>query len=464
MTMVRLRAQDFLDTLKHDGIGAALGRLRGSRGVGRGTGFSLLAWLGRLPSGMSVPDGLPPVIIASLSLVIVIGGVIGLLGVTAGSDRPIPAPVIHLDIPFPELIVHDVSSPEMDPGAGTVHTTSASGDIPHTETNANADADSEADTVTATRQRPRTSPGLPPGGPTFTPETEIALPRAPDPALIEKSDTGPLPVIAPDGREAWRVYARPFSDPYQRPRIGILIAGLGMSQSATLTAVQQLPGAVSLGFNPYARKLQDWIDQARAAGHEVMLELPMEPVNYPDDDPGPHTLLTNLDANANLERTEWLLSRFTGYVGVTNYMGSKFTTSPDALRPVLNGLQRRGLMFLDTRSSVHSVAGQVANEIGLVQAVNNRFLDNKASRSAIDARLAELERIARASGSAIGIAFPYPVSIERIAAWAETLESRGLVLAPISNLATRGVMSGPVANAEGESGGGGGGETPSHHE
>ncbi|NQV22359.1 MAG: divergent polysaccharide deacetylase family protein [Rhodospirillales bacterium] len=452
LTMVRLRVQDFLDTLKHDGIVAAIGRLGGSRGVGRGTGFSLLAWLGRLPSGMSVPGGLPPVIIASLSLVIVIGGIVGLLGITAGSDRPIPAPVVHLDIPFPGPMVRDVSPPEMDPGSGTVQTTSTSPDIPHTETN------TDADTVTAPPQRPRPPAGLTPGGPTFTPGTEFALPRAPDPALVEKSDSGPLPVIAPDGREAWRVYARPFSDPYQRPRIGILIAGLGMSQSATLTAVQQLSGAVTLGFNPYARKLQDWIDQARAAGHEVMLELPMEPVNYPDDDPGPHTLLTNLDAAANLERTEWLLSRFAGYVGVTNYMGSKFTTSPEALRPVLNTLQRRGLMFLDTRSSVHSVAGQVANEIGLVQAVNNRFLDNKASRSAIDARLAELERIARATGSAIGIAFPYPVSIERIAAWAETLENRGLVLAPISNLAKRGVMSGPVENAEGE------GETPSHHE
>ena len=173
---------------------------------------------------------------------------------------------------------------------------------------------------------------------------------------------------------------------------------------------------------------------------------------------GDRGIISYLRLSANLERTEWLLSRFAGYVGVTNYMGSKFTTSPEALRPVLNTLQRRGLMFLDTRSSVHSVAGQVANEIGLVQAVNNRFLDNKASRSAIDARLAELERIARATGSAIGIAFPYPVSIERIAAWAETLENRGLVLAPISNLAKRGVMSGPVENAEGE------GETPSHHE
>lgn len=433
LNKIRLRLLDILDTLKHDGITAALGRFRPMRVPSERAGGRGLDLRRRLSIGTGAFGGMPPIAVASLSLVIVTSSVIGLLAVTADGDKPIPAPVVWLDISFPEPRVRDTVTE-----AGE-----QAGDPPPLPTPGPEVAETASPAVpapaAARRQGPEFTPGIP--------GTEFALPRAPDPDLVAESENGLLPIIAPDGREAWRVYSRPFSDPHHRPRIGILIAGLGMSRSATLTAVQQLPGAVTLGFSPYARGLQDWIDQARAAGHEVVLELPMEPVNYPDDDPGPHTLLTSLDPGANLERADWLLGRFVGYVGVTNYMGSKFTASHEALRPILAALQRRGLMFLDSRSSVHSVAGQIANEIGLVQAANNRFIDNKASRAAIDARLAELERIAQATGSAIGIAFPYPVSIERVAAWAETLEERGLVLAPISNLATRGVMTAPVAEA-----------------
>jgi hypothetical protein len=365
--------------------------------------------------------------IASLAVVILLSGGIGLLAVTAEDPKPIPAPVVWMNIAFPDTPIQE---------------SQIAGTAPESD---HPSAEGRGPTPDETSGAPAAVGAKPHFQSTILGD-EIALPQAPDPALVVETESGLLPVIAPDGREAWRVYSRPFSDPYQRPRIGILLAGLGMSQSATLTAIQQLPGAVTLSFNPYARKLQEWIDQSRAAGHEVMLELPMEPVDYPDDDPGPHTLLTSMDSQANLERTEWLLGRFVGYVGVTNYMGSRFTASSDAMRPVLSALQQRGLMFMDTRSSAHSVASEIADEIGLVQAANNRFLDTKASRVAIDARLAELERLARRNGSAIGVGFPYPVSIERIAAWAETLERKGLTLAPLSNLAARGPMS--TASAE----------------
>jgi uncharacterized protein len=431
LTSARLRIFDFLDTLKHDGVGAALRRLKPSGALVAAPKFAVGQLLERFPASAIGQRDMPPLAIASLSLVILVGGGIGLLAVTAGEPKPIPAPVVWLDIAFPEPPI------QTSPAIATASNRSVG---------PSADPRAHGAEQGAPRSQP---PAHRPGAAVVS--DEIALTPAPDPALVVETDSGMLPVIAPDGREAWRVYARPFADPYQRPRIGILLAGLGMSQSATLTAVQQLPGAVTLSYNPYAQKLQEWIDQTRAAGHEVMLELPMEPVNYPDDDPGPHTLLTSMDTAANLERTEWLLGRFVGYVGVTNYMGSRFTASPKALSPVLRALQKRGLMFLDSRTSDHSVAGQIADEIGLVQATSNRFLDTKASRAAIDARLADLERIARATGSAIGIASPYPVSIERIAAWAETLEGRGLILAPISSLAARGMMTvaeAPVQAAE----------------
>ena len=264
---------------------------------------------------------------------------------------------------------------------------------------------------------------------------EIALGPVPDPGLVRESPTGPLPVIGEDGRQAWRVYARPFEELYDRPRVAILLGGMGMSQSATNAAIQQLPGEVTLAFAAYAPNLDDWIAQARAAGHEVMLQVPMEPFNYPANDPGPHTLLTSLSPEENIERLEWLLSRFVGYVGVTNFMGSKFTASPDHLRPVLHNLKERGLMVLDSRASRNSVAAELSDEIGVPHAVNNRFVDSEASRVAIDGRLSELERIARATGTAVGIGYPFPVTIERLAAWIETLDEKGLVLAPMSAVA-----------------------------
>ena len=282
-------------------------------------------------------------------------------------------------------------------------------------------------TVTAALPATRAVPAAPREG--------LGLAPAPDPALLAEGQNGRLPVIAPDGRRAWQVYARPFEEPGGRPRIAIMLAGLGLSQSATKAAIQQLPGSVTLGFAPYARGLEAWMNEARAAGHEVFLELPMEPFDYPDSDPGPHTLLTTLDHSDNIDRLDWLLSRTSGYVGVTNFMGDKFTSSPESLVPVLEALRDRGLMFLDARTSRESVAGDLATQIELPRALNNRFLDNEASRIAIDARLLELEEIAKTVGYAVGIGFPYPVTLERIARWSATLDAKGIDLAPMSALA-----------------------------
>ena len=267
-----------------------------------------------------------------------------------------------------------------------------------------------------------------------TPKAEHVgpLPPAPDPALVQSGPHGLLPIIAADGRRPWQVYARPFDDGDKRPRIAVMVADMGLSQAATQSAITRLPSAVTLAFAPYASDLQSWIAQCRAAGHEALLQLPMEPLDYPHNDPGPRALLTSLKPADNLDRLSWLLGRFTGYVGVTNYMGSKFTASAGDVRPVLDVLAKRGLLFVDSRSSARSVATRVAAELDMPRAYNDRFLDNEASRSAIDARLEELERIALKNGVALGIGYPYPVTIDRIANWAPTLAAKGIALAPVS--------------------------------
>lgn len=264
-----------------------------------------------------------------------------------------------------------------------------------------------------------------------------ALKPAPDPGLTEKSGLGLLPVIGDDGRKPWLVYARGFDERDRRPRIALVIVGLGLSEASTQAAIQRLPGAVTLAFAPYAKTLDRWIPLARAAGHEVLLTLPMEPDNFPADDPGPHTLLTSLAPAENLKRLRWVLSRTSGYVGVINDMGARFTTSSRHLDPVLGELKRRGLMFVDSGASLRSVAARMATRIGLARAINNRFIDVKASREAIDQRLSEIERIARTSGHALGVGTPYPVTFERVGRWLRGFEKKGLILVPVSAVANK---------------------------
>ena len=292
-------------------------------------------------------------------------------------------------------------------------------------------------------QPPATAPiPAPPPAPappsTATPETRVPFPTVdglapvPDEGLIERTAEGLLPKIGADGRKPWQVYGRPFDPNDKRPRIALIIGGLGQSSAATEAAIQRLPGAVTLAYTAYARNLPQWVDLSRAAGHEVLLTVPMEPVGYPANDPGPHTLLVSLPEAENRARLTWLMSRFAGYSGVVNLMGSRFTNEAGPLKPVLEELNKRGLLFVDSRSSLSSVAGKMAGEIKLPRAVNNRFIDTKAARPDIDKRLEELEQIAGSEGVAVGIGAPYPVTIERVAQWVLQLDAKGIALAPIS--------------------------------
>jgi polysaccharide deacetylase 2 family uncharacterized protein YibQ len=268
---------------------------------------------------------------------------------------------------------------------------------------------------------------VPPGG--------AALPPAPDPALLAAHGDASLPVIAPDGRQPWLVYARPFDRRDRRPRIAVLLSSLGLERASTEAAITQAPGAVTLGFSPQARRLQDWIDQARANGHEVLLNLPMEPFDFPRQDPGPNTLLTSLEARQNIERLEWVLSRATSYVGVAAFMGGRFLGSANDLRPVLDALKGRGLLFVDNSVSPLSPSRGIAAQAGVVRAANDRFIDSDPARGAIDRKLGELEDVARRQGSAIGIGVAYPITLERLAEWAKSLDDKGMALAPVSAVA-----------------------------
>ena len=177
----------------------------------------------------------------------------------------------------------------------------------------------------------------------------------------------------------------------------------------------------------YGRNLQEWILKARSAGHEVLLQIPLEPENYPATDPGPHTLLTTLPPEENLKRLQWLMSRYTGYVGLTNHMGAKFEATQASLAPVLKEVKARGLLFVDDGSVKASTGGQIASSIGLDYSVADVQLDGDVAKG-----LAELETLAKQKGSAIGVVSAKPATIKQIADWAAKLEAKGIVLVPVS--------------------------------
>ena len=275
---------------------------------------------------------------------------------------------------------------------------------------------------------------------------EVSIPapqnsRAPiEQRLLETSRHGAIPKVAPDGARASDIYARPVkaaAGKANAPRIAIVIGGLGISASATEAALSKLPGPVTLAFTPYGNDNQRHVTRARADGHEVLLQVPMEPFDYPDNDPGPQTLLVGLSADQNLDRLHWLMSRFQGYVGVTNFMGARFTSSEQALGPVLREMNKRGLLYVDDGTSARSLAGQLAGSSNLPIAKAEVALDAVPTPVSIDRALTRLEALARERGIAVGIATALPASIDRIVQWAKAAEARGFVLVPISAVAQK---------------------------
>lgn len=271
------------------------------------------------------------------------------------------------------------------------------------------------------------------------------LPRAPLDGLFERTPAGNLPKIGPNGLTPASAYARPFTGVSGQPKISLVVGGLGLNKNHTLSAINDLPPEVTLSFVPYADNLQTWVARARDAGHEVLLELPMEAYDYPNVDTGPQTLLTSVSAEENKRRLNLLLGKTTGYFGVTNYQGGKFATDIKSAGPVLAALKSRGLVFLHDGAANRSALPEAAKETGASLTVANRIVDAEPSADSIDRELLQLEALAIQNGQALGVGYAYPVTIEQFRIWAQGLKAKGYQLAPAS--AVMGVQAAPMPKA-----------------
>ena len=263
----------------------------------------------------------------------------------------------------------------------------------------------------------------------------LALVPAPVAKITGKGPHGPLPRRAKDGSRPSTIYARPLSREQlasDMPKIALLIGGMGLNESLTRTAINRLPPEVSLGFAPYGENLQQQANDARSRGHELYIHLPMEPFGYPSIDPGPHTLLTSVPAQKNLDSLHWHLSRFSGYAGVTNYLGAQFASNNDAISPILKELGKRGLIYVDDGSKGLSRATQLAGILGLNARSAVVNLDGDGTPASVLAALQKLEAQARHSGIAIATGSGLPSTIEAIDQWAQGLAGRNILLVPVS--------------------------------
>jgi polysaccharide deacetylase 2 family uncharacterized protein YibQ len=259
----------------------------------------------------------------------------------------------------------------------------------------------------------------------------------PDPALLEADEHDPtrsIPRIAIDGRGSMNVYASGFDASSVRPRVGILIAGIGGSEADSMAAIRDLPRSVTLAITPYAGGLDRMLSAARTAGHEYLLSVPMEPRGFPINDPDDHhALMSSLSPEDNLVRLHWSMAQIAGYAGITTALGQmhgeRLSGDPLQLDPVLAEAARRGLLFVDARPGQPGLA-QAWN-----RAVDVLIDEDPVTEASLDAKLRMLSALARDKRSALGlVSVPRPKTLERVAAWSNGLLAEGLSLAPVSAL------------------------------
>jgi hypothetical protein len=216
------------------------------------------------------------------------------------------------------------------------------------------------------------------------------------------------------------------------PVVAIVVGGLGVGAAKTTDAIMKLPAAVTLAFTPYGSDPTKLAERARTQRHEILLQIPMEPFDYPDNDPGPQTLLTSLAPEQNLDRLYWHLSRFQGYAGIANFMGARFVVTDAVMQPIIREAAKRGLGYFDDGTAPRSVAPSLTAAQTVPFARGDISIDAVPTALEIDRALARLETLAREHGTAVGVASALPISIERISVWTRALESRGVLLVPLT--------------------------------
>ncbi|MGV1957026.1 divergent polysaccharide deacetylase family protein [Agrobacterium sp. 22-214-1] len=298
--------------------------------------------------------------------------------------------------------------------------------------NVNRETMPDGNVVSVYSPRPREGDGpVLMSGQTYGQDPRMAT--RPNEELLEETAFGRLPVVGADGLRPMEQYARPWSGA-RGTRVAIVVGGLGLSQTGSQKAIRELPPEVTLGFAASGNSLQRWMQEARRQGHEILLQIPLEPFGYPGTNPGPYTLLAGDPAKVNIDRLHRSMAKITNYTGIMNYLGGRFLAEQAALEPVMRDIGKRGLLFLDDGSSAQSLSGGIAKAISAPQGFADILLDGEVTEAAILRKLDELERIARRNGQAIGVASAFDESVAAISKWSREASGRGIEIVGVSAL------------------------------
>jgi polysaccharide deacetylase 2 family uncharacterized protein YibQ len=256
-------------------------------------------------------------------------------------------------------------------------------------------------------------------------------PSAGRPAPLLRPQPGGVRETAAEA-PAWQRFAVAPVPAAGKARIAIIIDDLGLDRRGARDAIA-LPAPMTLAIMSYAEDTRGLAEAGRAAGHELLLHIPMEPEG--GQNPGPHALTAEQSRTEFDKELRWALDRFGGYVGVNNHMGSRVTASAEQMSWLFEELERRGLMFVDSRTTKETVAPVLAAHFGLPFAERDVFLDNEFGAEAVGAQLKALEAEARRNGFAVAIGHPHRGTIAALKAWLPTLAAKGIVIVPISQIA-----------------------------
>jgi polysaccharide deacetylase 2 family uncharacterized protein YibQ len=260
-----------------------------------------------------------------------------------------------------------------------------------------------------------------------------SIPSLPQPALPREAEIPPsVSPPHPAEQPAWLRFAVAAPESDNRPRIAIVLDDCGLDRPRTERAIA-LPAAITMSFMTYAPDVQRQTEEARRAGHELLVHVPMEPINA-HMDMGPNGLAVDQTRDEVLRRLRWGLERFDGYVGINNHMGSRFTADAEAMGWVLGELKARGLLFLDSRTIAHSAGETVAASVDLPFVSRDVFLDDDQQADAVEARLKDAEAVARRKGTAIAIGHPHEATLVALNLWIAALPRDGIVLVPLTDV------------------------------
>jgi polysaccharide deacetylase 2 family uncharacterized protein YibQ len=265
-------------------------------------------------------------------------------------------------------------------------------------------------------------------------EQEVLIPAIKDNSSSQQNK--PSNTLSNIQKQTTKQFVSP-SIPDHFTKIALIVNGLGQKPDSLDTILTSLPPHVTLSFSPYANNVKAQIEKSSQAGFQSLLQVPMEPLGFPNQDPGPRSLLVGASTNDNIENLEWVLKQSSHSIGVTTLMGSAFVQDIHALTPVLSLLSEKGLIFVDSLAGTgRSVVSHISKQTQTPYVPVDLKIDDALSETEIDKQLRALEIISKEFGYAVGTLSPYPLSLKKITEWSQTLRRNNIALTPISSIHT----------------------------